>query len=91
MDFVQGLGDTDDVMEIPVDGLGRVEVHRGRVRVTLTRIVERKGVAREVPCLTLVWSAQAWLEARDHYTRMHSHIRTTTLGMIEQELMRSSH
>lgn len=63
MDFVDGLGESSDVMEIPVDGVGRVEIHRGRVRVTLTRIVERNGMIRERPCLTLVWSLQSWLEA----------------------------
>lgn len=63
MEFVEGLSESPDVMEIPVDGIGRVEIHRGRVRVTLTRIIERKGVDREAPCLTLVWTTQAWLTA----------------------------
>lgn len=63
MELVKELGEAGDVMEVPVDGIGRFEIYHGRVRVTLTRVIERNGVSREAPCLTLVWSAQAWLKA----------------------------
>lgn len=61
MDFVKELGDTRDVIEISVDGIGRAEVFKGRVRVTLTRAIERHGRTRECPCVTLVWSSRALL------------------------------
>jgi hypothetical protein len=63
VDFVEELGDTGNVIEIPVDGLGRAEIYRDRIRITLTRVIDRDGTSRERPCVTLVWTREAYLEA----------------------------
>lgn len=82
MDFVEGLGDAPDVMEIPVDGIGRVEIFRGRMRITLTRVIERNGIIRERPNVTLVWSTQAWLDTRGAFDRALDLVLTNTNGLV---------
>lgn len=83
MEIVRGLGEGPDVMEVPVDGIGRFEVYQGRVRVTLTRVIERNGERRETPCLTLVWSAPAWLNAYSTAKLINEALTTGDGGYFE--------
>lgn len=61
MDLVEGLGDTSNVIEHAVDDIGRVEMFKDRVRVTLVSYRDG-GVA--FPVCSMVWSAKAWKDAQ---------------------------
>jgi hypothetical protein len=81
MELVQNLGDNYDVQELAVDGIGRIEVHKGRVRITLMRVSFKNGVQCEDAAISLVWSAAAFLEAHGAVGRARAMV---SIGDLEQ-------
>ncbi len=71
MDFVKGLGDTANTLEIPVDGIGRVELYCDRARVTLIRASMCDGAVIMQPAVCVVWTVAAWRACRLEFELMH--------------------
>jgi hypothetical protein len=71
MDFVKDLGDTSNTLEVPVDGIGRVELYCGRARVTLVRAsLQRDGLVMQ-PAICVVWTVAAWRACHNEFALMH--------------------
>ena len=68
MDFVPGLI-SGGVPEFAVDGLGKIEIFVGRVRLTLYRVVEIEGKQTYEAACSLVWSARGWRSSRDNFMK----------------------
>lgn len=91
MDFVNGLGDTANTLEISADAIGRVEIHKGLVRITMSRTVQRDGIAHQEPCVTIVWSLQSWLEAQAPYAELRALIAALGHNVSGDEVLRHHH
>jgi hypothetical protein len=76
MDFVKGLGDTANTLEVPVDGIGRVELYCDRARVTLVRASLHDGVVIMQPAICVVWTVAAWKACRLEFELMHKLVST---------------
>jgi hypothetical protein len=72
MDIAQNLTEATNIPEMAVDGIGRLEVHKGRMRVTLMRIVMKDGQQIEEACISLVWSVAAWMDCQATLAQMRS-------------------
>jgi hypothetical protein len=76
MDFVKGLGDTANTLEVPVDGIGRVELYCGRARVTLIRASLQDGALVVQPAVCVVWTVTAWRACQAEFALMHKLVST---------------
>lgn len=77
MDFVEGMGDTSGVLEIPVDDIGRCEVYRDRVRITFA--AHHPGGVRAP--VAIVMTVAAWKAARPNHQKMHELIYGETIDL----------
>jgi len=91
MDLQEELTEGTGVMEIAVDGLGRVEVHNGRVRITLTRTFERRGKLITVPAITVVWTVEAWLAAQLPYAQIRALVASQGFNIRSDECVAHLH
>lgn len=71
MDFVEGLGDTTNTLEVPVDRIGRVEIYCDRVRVTLARASVQNDAIIIQPAVCIVWTVAAWRSCHADFAEMH--------------------
>lgn len=82
MELVQNLNENCDIAELAVDGVGRIELYKGRVRVTLMRVCLKNGVQCEEAAISLVWTATAWLEALAATAQVRAMVSTKGLDAV---------
>lgn len=74
MEFVQSLGDTSNIPEYAVGGVGRAEIIDDcLVRITLFKPCPT-GTDAHIPVCELLWTVPAWIAARAELQQVASEI-----------------
>jgi hypothetical protein len=80
MEFLEVEG-VVEVLEIPVDALGRAEIKNGRVRMTYVRTVTAPdGTERHIAAVAVTWSTQALRQSRQAFARLREVLETIEPG-----------